>query len=221
MILIGRSACLTRTWNRKYAGTDGRTVEIHRPPSCRRCCGSTVLDIIGKGGIVMKLMNRVVWLTVVLAVAPPVASGATIEYENGSRYEGDVDDDGRPHGWGTMYRDDDSINREGEWRSGEPHGWGREYYRNDNPSYEGESRNGERHGLGRRYNRDGCIRYEGQWLDGERHGLGTEYHRNDCDKPKYKGQWRRDERHGFGTEYYRDGGGKKYEGQWRRGERHG
>ena len=55
------------------------------PPPGRRRRGPTGPDIIGK---------------------------AVIEYENGSRCEEDVVD-GNPHGLGTMYRADDTIEREG------------------------------------------------------------------------------------------------------------
>ena len=67
------------------------------PPPGRRRRGSAGSDIIGK---------------------------AVIEYENGSRCEGDVVD-GNPHGLGTMYRADDTIEREGNGVTASGMDWGR------------------------------------------------------------------------------------------------
>ena len=67
------------------------------PPPGRRRYGSTGPDAIGK---------------------------AVIEYENGSRYEGAVVD-GNPHGLGTTYRADDTIEREGNGVTESGTDWGR------------------------------------------------------------------------------------------------
>jgi len=64
-------------------------------------------------------------------------------------YEGEVNDDGDPHGQGTM-----------TFGNGD--------------RYEGQYKDGKRHGQGVFEHASG-IRYEGSWKDGGHHGEGTIY----------------------------------------------
>ena len=163
-----------------------------------------------QGEDVMKL-KMVACLLVVIAMGSPIAFGATIDYGNGSRYVGDVDD-GKPHGRGTKYRSSGIVDYEGEWVHGERDGWEREYFGDGKQlHYEGEYRKGRREGLGRMYYRNGNKRYEGQRIKDKRHGWGTLYYRNG--PIRYEGQWQTDKRHGWGIEYNEDGS-IKYKGEW-------
>ncbi len=131
----------------------------------------------------------------------------------------------------------------GEWKNGKPHGKGVSYYEDNQIKYIGEWSEGKRHGKGTEYstNRDpykaGCfstqepispdhwalvqqVKYIGQWLNDLRHGKGTEYFKRDRDdwdfivfpqmncnfslpvqeraekyqQIKYKGQWENNKR---------------------------
>lgn len=62
-------------------------------------------------------------------------------------YEGEIDDQGLPHGKGIKY-DLDGMYYDGEWYHGKKNG----------------------HGI--RYNEDGSINYEGNWVNDEMHGQG-------------------------------------------------
>ena len=198
-------------YTEKYAALEIRG----NPATNERFINLRVPVLCPQGEDVMKL-KMVACLMVVLAVGSPIAFGATIDYENGSRYEGEVDDDGRPNGYGKKYRSSGIIDYEGQWIRGEQHGLGREYFGDGNVHYEGEFRNGKREGLGRRYHRNGNKRYEGQRFKDRRHGWGTLYYRDG--RIRYEGQWRNHHRNGWGIEYNKDGD-IKHKGEWENNER--
>ena len=111
-----------------------------------------------------------------------------IEFENGDRYEGDVNDEGQPHGSGHM---DYNLNG---------------YF----ADYDGQWKNGKRCGKGhynqvsksaRRYVYD----YNGEWLDNKEHGYGTAMNSSEkgvhCTTvaETYSGEFREGKRHGHGV----------------------
>ena len=70
----------------------------------------------------------------------------TMDLPDGSRYEGEVNSAGRPHGRGTMKWDDARI--VGEFREGKPHGHCVETWQNNGRRYVGEFREGRHYGRG-------------------------------------------------------------------------
>ncbi len=110
-----------------------------------------------------------------------------ITFENGDRYNGDVNAEGLPHGIGHM-----------------------EYYKNGyDATYDGEWQDGRRCGKGhyrqvsrgaRRY----VDEYKGEWLDDKKHGYGIEFSSEEKGLhlstvgTTYKGGFREGKRHGHG-----------------------
>ena len=114
------------------------------------------------------------WLAVAMLLSPAEAEEKVLP--DGSRYEGEVNHAGDPHGrgvltWNTrkLWTDEPhgEVRYEGEFRHGWFHGRGllvwSEGYR-----YEGEFRGGWRHGQGVMTKMTG-ERYEGNWRDGAIH----------------------------------------------------
>ena len=107
------------------------------------------------------------------------------EWHCGRHYEGEVDDEGEPHGegvitWTTGARYEGEVDADGY-----PHGHGVKTYP-DGARKEGEFRNGEMHGHGVYTWPDG-HRFKGEWRDGQRHGTFTV---TEPDGTRYEGEWR-------------------------------
>lgn len=95
-----------------------------------------------------------------------------IEFYDGRRYEGAVNEDGQPHWQGVMTKPS-GTRYVGDFRDGLPHGRG-VLTRPDGTRYEGEFRDGEPNGQGVRTWPSG-ERYEGEWRDGDpANGCGRE-----------------------------------------------
>lgn len=126
-----------------------------------------------------------------------------IDFENGDHYEGDINENGQPHGNGYMsYKLNGYIGEyEGEWRDGKRCGKGK---------YEQYSMGG---GASHSY------RYEGEWLDDKEHGQGKQtksdqrgVHLSTITEV-YTGGFKEGKRHGHGT-IVKDG----YDGNFSRGK---
>lgn len=160
---------------------------------------------------------------------------------NGDRYVGSVDENGLPHGTGTMiYAERPYVSwmesqvafrsYKGEWQHGKRSGMGRmEYQANGNGSteYRGQWCDDLPHGQGvfEHHGNVTSTRYEGEWRAGVRHGQGT--YSNHWDKgtfaaEEYVGSWENDQRCGWGTSTRRTARGPvQYIGEWRGDLRHG
>ncbi len=66
-----------------------------------------------------------------------------IKWDDGT-YTGEVNEDNEPHGLGTFYWPDETIEYEGEWKDGWKHGQGTAYWPDGTIRYKGEWENGER-----------------------------------------------------------------------------
>ena len=157
------------------------------------------------------------------------------EYTNGV-YEGDVDYDDKPNGYGTFRWDDGDV-YEGYWSHDQRHGRGTfrsyegwsytgDYYNDemhghgrytfdDGGYYEGEFRNGDFNGKGKRVYADGTY-YDGEWKDDEKNGYGIGTY---ADGSYYKGHWINGDFNGHGRYTFDDGG--YYEGEFRNGDFNG
>ncbi|CAK9071828.1 Radial spoke head 10 homolog B [Durusdinium trenchii] len=128
-----------------------------------------------------------------------------------SVYDGDVDEAGRPHGFGIQQtREDPGLVYDGEWR------------------------HGRRHGRGQLIDdKSGRVVYIGGWKDDVRHGFGVEVRGGSHESGEsYEGWWRNGERHGLGVLFLskRDSGLRStgpdkmrisYVGFFKNGQRHG
>jgi len=135
----------------------------------------------------------------------------TYDYEDGSRYQGDVHNSMR-HGKGKMSYSGGAV-YEGEWEEGKFHGKG--VLRKDDTVYEGDWVAGKRQGKGKKTYANGEV-YVGDWFDSKRHGKGQ------CvygDGDIYIGEWFNDLRHGYGKCSHIDG--STYEGEWAYDVHHG
>ena len=139
----------------------------------------------------------------------------TIEFKDGSRYDGEVNAQGQPHGKGYMDSPSDT-------------GCGRR------DRYEGEFKNGKKDGFGHMsYELNGyTAEYEGEWKDDKRCGQGIyqcySMGGGASHDYTYEGEWLDDKEHGFGTSVNYDQRGthlstisEKYEGYFKEGKRHG
>lgn len=139
----------------------------------------------------------------------------TIKFEDGSRYEGEVNESGQPHGKGHLV-------------SNSPTGCGRKDH------YQGEFKNGKKDGYGHmKYELNGYIaEYKGEWHDDMRCGKGK-YSRMSMGGGarhcyEYDGEWLDDKEHGQGVSINSDEKGihlstimEKYTGGFANGQRHG
>lgn len=105
------------------------------------------------------------------------------------KYEGEVDENGLPHGKGVLSDD-----------------WGE--------VYDGEFVHGKREGMGREYDEYGKVCYHGEWKNDVREGNGTEYI---CGQIVYDGEWKNDKANGFGRSFDAEGE-ILYEGLWENDE---
>ena len=135
----------------------------------------------------------------------------TYDYEDGSRYEGDVQNSMR-HGKGKMTYCGGAV-YEGEWIEGKFHGKG--VLRKDDTIYEGDWISGKRQGKGKKTYSNGEV-YVGDWFDSKRHGKGQCVY---ADGDIYIGEWFNDCRHGYGKCSLIDG--STYEGEWANDMHHG
>ena len=132
-------------------------------------------------------------------------------YSNGNYY-GQVQD-GKPHGLGTLFHENDRFVYEGNFVDGKIDGLGTMYYvedAGDTPFYEGEWKNDNPHGVGRKTHRDTI--YEGQFKDGKMHGRGTCKYGEEHPQDVYEGEWKNDYFNGFGVNTFGDGG--VYKGEY-------
>ena len=112
-------------------------------------------------------------------------------YENGDIYDGFVNSDNEPNGYGIMIYSE-GISIEGEWSNGNIK-IGKMTFP-DGVIYEGEFKNNQRHGKGIVMNPDKTIQYSGMWKDDFEHGFGI----RSVDGGKYSGQWKNGEIKGEG-----------------------
>jgi antitoxin component YwqK of YwqJK toxin-antitoxin module len=98
-------------------------------------------------------------------------------YDNSKKfYEGDVDNNLRYSGNGTLYYDNDnnSINYCGCFSANKFNGDGVLYHPNGNKSYEGPFNLGRKNGYGTSYYEStATIEYTGDWVNDEKHGEGS------------------------------------------------
>lgn len=137
-----------------------------------------------------------------------------IRFDNGDVYNGQVNQDGQPHGRGVM---DYNLNG---------------YY----ATYEGMWENGERSGKGHydKFSKGGGARhsydYDGEWLHDLQHGKGVETISDECGvhlstvREVYKGGFKEGKRHGHGvivkdnfTGSFSDGK-NRFEGEFQEGK---
>lgn len=97
-----------------------------------------------------------------------------ITFPNGNTYEGEVDKENFPNGFGTWTR---LSGRKyvGQWLDSVRFGEGTSYRSDGTKNYEGEWANDMPSGVGIAYRKDGSKIYEGNWKDGKPHGTGTLY----------------------------------------------
>lgn len=156
----------------------------------------------------------------------------TIEYQDGSVYEGRVQD-GVPHGLGRYTSPNGEI-QEGYFAAGELFHKAKyiEESQSQSTGYSGERVNSKRHGQGTYIWKNG-IKYTGEWINGEMEGQGTLTWTNGneyigemdngyqhgqgtftwTNGDKYIGGWINDERSGQGTFTWANG--DKYVGEWK------
>ncbi len=114
-----------------------------------------------------KQITVFIFALVLLFVVVGCASEVTdMEWGVGT-YTGEVNEDDKPHGQGTEYNADGTIEYEGEWKDGWKHGQGTLYREDGTKWYEGEWKDGLMHGQGTQYWPDGRILYEGEFKDGK------------------------------------------------------
>jgi hypothetical protein len=112
-------------------------------------------------------------------------------YENGDMYEGNVDSNNEPHGYGVFQYVDGSL-FEGEWNHGKST-YGKMTFP-DGVTYEGSIKDELRNGRGVVKLADGTVHYSGMWKDDVEHGFGIRI----IDNSKYSGQWKNGEIKGEG-----------------------
>ncbi|CAF0891155.1 unnamed protein product [Adineta steineri] len=114
----------------------------------------------------------------------------TINYPDGTKYTGQINDKGEPDGQGTIWINEDKF--KGDRR----HGRGICNYSNGN-KYNGEWLNGAKEGRGKFiWGKDGTQWYEGDYRNDNMNGHGTMCYSNG---QKYDGEFRDGQLHGQGT----------------------
>ena len=132
-------------------------------------------------------------------------------------YEGELNENGKPHGRGKWmsrlwtYEED----YEGEWKDGKKHGKGICKGSDGSVEYDGEWKDDKWHGKGTRNYDDGDV-YKGEWRAGKQHGRGVMTHKNG---DIYDGEWKEDLKDGHGKLTYHNG--DVYEGEFSNDEMHG
>ena len=100
------------------------------------------------------------------SISPPTKKGMT----SGDQYSGEVDEDGKAHGKGTLNFDEGGYYA-GEFKHGKAHGQGTTHY----PgffTYIGEHRDGRGHGYGIIEDHSTGEKYEGHVVNDMKHGKG-------------------------------------------------
>ena len=151
-----------------------------------------------------------------------VSARKLITYSDGAKYEGQLNENSLPHGFGKLTEGNGTYI--GEWVEGKKEGYGKLIYApvNDSSSggvfrkeYEGTFQAELSHGYGKCFYTDESE-YVGEWNSNQRHGYGKFYFSNG---PHYEGQWNRGLQHGYGM--YSWSRSEKYEGEWVLGKMHG
>lgn len=142
--------------------------------------------------------------------------GATINYPNGNKYDGDVDENQIPNGEGRMrYKNGDVY--EGNWVNGQRSGFGRwihEQWGSYNDVYEGNWENDMKNGQGTMTYSD-RQKYVGNWENDNKSGQGTITYPYG-NMYGYEGNWANNFMNGQGTMTYHNG--KREEGNWVNGQ---
>ena len=87
--------------------------------------------------------------------------------ENGSRWEGNSNNNNNPCGFGKLYDDVGALVYEGFMYDGKKVCYGIEYFRDVySVGYCGCFFNDKRHGFGKTFDRNKNLLYEGEWMDG-------------------------------------------------------
>ncbi|XP_065056744.1 radial spoke head 1 homolog [Rhopilema esculentum] len=129
-------------------------------------------------------------------------------------YEGERDEDGNRHGFGTAHLPNGDI-YEGQYVRGKRQGKG-VYKFHNGAKYEGDYFAGNKHGLGTMTYPDGS-KYEGSWENNTKHGQGIyAYINGDI----YDGFWVEDQKHGRGV-YKNKATNAEISGKWEDGILHG
>ncbi len=174
--------------------------------------------------------------------AGKLEGGQELEYDHGT-YEGQVGEDGEPHGYGTHTHATTSETHRGQWQSGKRHGYGVCELEGD--TYAGQYSDNYRHGKGiYQYKKaqagevNDLDRYEGDFVEDEFCGKGVliagngdRYEgemKNYCKHGRgkvvmqdgiYDGEFINDERSGYGVHTWTDG--EVQEGIWKNDVRNG
>jgi len=136
-------------------------------------------------------------------------------YNNGGKYEGQLNRNGRRHGFGKyVFGGGDTY--VGEWEEGERSGYGKETFpakellpgKIQPTQYEGTFQDGKWHGYGKCICTNGSE-YVGEWDSNKMHGYGKMFH---LEGAYYQGQWNRGKYHGNGIMSWSPSA--KYEGEW-------
>jgi len=126
-------------------------------------------------------------------------------YENGDRYEGQLNEKNERHGRG-IYSTKNGDLYIGDYKNGLRHGKGL-YTMKDGTRYEGMFQNGRPNGEGTYVFENGDI-YAGQFKDDEFHGEGSWSSKNNS---SYEGWFKNGKRHGNGVSFSQ---GATYDGEW-------
>ena len=153
----------------------------------------------------------------------------TLNLGGGTKYTGEVNDEGEPDGFGLIiYASGNKY--QGEFSNGAMDGYGT-FTWVDGDSYRGGFKNNKRNDGFGTYTWENGTSYQGEFVNERRNGLGTFNYENGN---KYEGNWKNDMKNGLGTEKYEDnstlpqdeGGaaysaGDVYIGYFKDGKRHG
>jgi hypothetical protein len=142
----------------------------------------------------------------------PTGNG-TVEYDDGTTYEGFFDLHGSWHGKGRWSSSNGDA-YDGAFVSGERHGYGI-YTWSDGRQYQGNFEHNVRQGRGVLVYANNDL-YEGDFVRGMRHGRGRFVFANGA---VYQGEWQGGLYHGRGKLVQNDG--RIYEGYFREGQAHG
>eukprot|EP00033_Pygsuia_biforma_P004379 GCRY01004800.1.p1 GENE.GCRY01004800.1~~GCRY01004800.1.p1 ORF type:complete len:253 (+),score=33.09 GCRY01004800.1:116-874(+) len=93
---------------------------------------------------------------------------SVLQWDNGGKYEGEVNSKGEMHGKGIYYHNGNKY--EGNWLHNQKHGLFKCTFGNGE-TFEGQFKNDKRNGAGTALYSDGS-KYEGEYLDDLRHGRG-------------------------------------------------
>ena len=89
-----------------------------------------------------------------------------IQYDDGTYYEGNVNDNGLPNGKGIIYDKNNNISYEGDFVNGKKHGKGIEYDENGIIGYKGDFIEGKWEGNGEVYDFNGNLFFSGKFKNG-------------------------------------------------------